>query len=273
MASNTGTFANLHFTVAPTAGNGTFALTPTGLTNDPPLSFDHLPGSLAVTSVGPTANGSFVLETTPGEPMSVRFVFSTDVSESLTENDLTLTNLTTDQVIPAASISLFYDDLTNTATFSFPGFAGGVLPNGNYTAVLDADGVTNSSQVPMQDDASVDFFFLNGDANRDRKVDIDDLAVLTGNWQQPNMLFSQGDFNYDGIINDLDLGILSLNWQATLPEDLGSPSSPAIGTTTPLAPSPILVARRPTTLSPTMLTLQQTNSSLSLQPVKRKPAS
>ena len=64
-----------------------------------------------------------------------------------------------------------------------------------------------------------------GDANRDRKVDINDLAILANNWQSTGKVFSQGDFNYDGAVDAIDLGILSANWQF-----IQAPAAPALPT-------------------------------------------
>ncbi len=70
------------------------------------------------------------------------------------------------------------------------------------------------------------FFVLAGDANGDRKADINDLSILAMNWHGSGKFFSQGDFNYDGTVDAKDLGILSLNWQRNLPAAV-APAQPA----------------------------------------------
>jgi MYXO-CTERM domain-containing protein len=53
-----------------------------------------------------------------------------------------------------------------------------------------------------------------GDANLDGKVDIGDLGLLAGNWQQlSGKVWDDGDFNYDGKVDIADLGLLAGNWQ------------------------------------------------------------
>jgi autotransporter-associated beta strand protein len=52
-----------------------------------------------------------------------------------------------------------------------------------------------------------------GDANLDGKVDIGDLGLLAGAWQQSGKVWVDGDFTYDGTVNIGDLGLLAGNWQ------------------------------------------------------------
>lgn len=55
---------------------------------------------------------------------------------------------------------------------------------------------------------------LAGDANLDGKVDIGDLGLLAGNWQQMSgRKWFDGDFNNDGKVDIGDLGLLAGNWQ------------------------------------------------------------
>jgi hypothetical protein len=81
-------------------------------------------------------------------------------------------------------------------------------------------------------DFNFDFFVLAADANRDRRVDINDLSILAMNWQGAGKVFSQGDFNYDGKVDAKDLGILSTRWQSVL--------------TPPVAATPAGAGRTPT---------------------------
>ena len=57
---------------------------------------------------------------------------------------------------------------------------------------------------------------IDGDANLDGIVNILDLSLLSGNWQQTGKAWGDGDFNGDGTVNILDLSVLSGNWQATV---------------------------------------------------------
>ena len=62
--------------------------------------------------------------------------FSEDVSISLSVDDLELTNITAAERVPSAYMSLAYDAGTNTASFTFPGYPGGILPVGDYSAII-----------------------------------------------------------------------------------------------------------------------------------------
>jgi hypothetical protein len=153
-------------------------------------------------------------------PHQLTFAFDQDVSAGLGTSDLVLENLTTGTLISSTDLSLDYDPSTNTATFSYIGAGGGVagvLPDGNYRATLLGSGITNPAGTPMAADHEFDFFFLTGDANHDRSVNITDLGLLATNWQATGKTFSQGDFNYDSVVDITDLGILATNWQITLP--------------------------------------------------------
>jgi extracellular elastinolytic metalloproteinase len=155
---------------------------------------------------------------------SLKLAFNEDVSASLTVSDLVLQNLTDLTTVPANAMALSYDGSTQTATLTFPGFAGGVPADGNYRLTIHSADVTDPPGNPLDGDRggyigrdhTFDFFVLAGDANRDRIVDIRDLAILSGNWKGSGTLFSQADFNYDGVVDAKDLGILSRNWQKSL---------------------------------------------------------
>jgi hypothetical protein len=111
--------------------------------------------------------------------------------------------------VPAEAL---WDASTNRATFAFSG----LLPDGEYRALLSADAVTHAEGAAVEGVEPLDFFVLRGDADRDRTVEIDDLGVLASNWQQSPRTFSDGDFNYDDVVDITDLGILATNWQQTL---------------------------------------------------------
>ncbi len=152
---------------------------------------------------------SFLFDATPHR---LQFTFNDDVSGSLGTDDILLENLTTSTTIPSSDLSLSYDAATNTATFSYTGNASGisgVLPDGNYRATLLASGITNPSGTPLAANHIFNFFFLNGDANHDVRVNLSDFNILAANFGQSPRNFSQGDFNYDAIVNLSDFNILA----------------------------------------------------------------
>ena len=147
--------------------------------------------------------------------------FSEDVSGLISPAWLELTNLTTNQTIPAGNIAVDYDAATNTARFTFPGYADGILPDGNYSGSILA-GLPDFFGNPLPADHVFDFFFLNGDANHDAVVNLLDFNRLAANFGQTNRTFSQGDFNYDGVVNLLDFNLLAARFGTSL-----SPSATA----------------------------------------------
>jgi hypothetical protein len=57
------------------------------------------------------------------------------------------------------------------------------------------------------------FTYLPGDANRDNQVDVSDLGILSGNYNEPGQFdWGDGDFNGDGSVNVGDLGLLSTHY-------------------------------------------------------------
>ncbi len=158
----------------------------------------------------------FLLDTSP---QRLSFSFDQNVSASLGTDDVVLENLTTMQTIPSSDLALSYDLPTNTATFSYTGNASalsGVLPDGNYRAVLLAAGITNPSGVPLAANHVFNFSFLNGDANHDGRVNLLDFNILAANFGQSPRNFSQGDFNYDTIVNLSDFNILASRFGVAL---------------------------------------------------------
>ena len=128
---------------------------------------------------------------------SIRYAFSEDVSASLGVTDVLLENLSTGQTIPSGNLAVSYDAGTNSATFTFPGYAYGALPDGNYRATLLASGVSDLAGNHLAADHLLNFFFLNGDANRDATVNLADFDILAANFGQTGRNFTQGNFDYD----------------------------------------------------------------------------
>ncbi len=152
-------------------------------------------------------------------PQAVTFAFSESVS-GIDASDLVLENLTTMQTVPAANIAASFDGGTNTATFTFPGYANGTLPDGRYRATFQASGV---SQSPAQNTV-FEFFFLNADANRDARVNLEDFNILAANFGQSPRNFTQGDFDYNGIVNLDDFNILAARFGQVLASATAAPA-------------------------------------------------
>jgi parallel beta-helix repeat protein len=144
---------------------------------------------------------------------SLRMSFPFDVDPAaLTSSDLVLTTAATGSPV-SFTATVTYDVATRSATWQFQT----PLPDGDYRATIPAGSVSDNLGNPLSTSILCNFFVLGGDANRDRVVDINDLAILAANWKGTGKVFSQGDFNYDGKVDAADLGILSLHWQQALP--------------------------------------------------------
>ena len=153
--------------------------------------------------------------------MRARFTFTEDVGPSLSAGDFTLVNLTTGQTVPTSNLSLAYDPATRAADLTFTGFPQGILPDGRYRATLAAGSVSDGSGNALAADVSLEFFFVQGDATRDGRVNLDDFNLLAANFGQTGTTFTRADFTYDGVTNLLDFDVLASRFG----QQLGSTSS------------------------------------------------
>lgn len=110
----------------------------------------------------------------------------------------------------------------------FPG-SPAVIPDGNYRLTIVGANVRDLANNTMNGTATYDFFFLQGDVTRDRKVDTTDFNVMAANFGQANKTFSTGNLNYDAVIDSTDFAILVSRFGKRLP----TPAEPV-----PLAGSP-----------------------------------
>lgn len=174
----------------------------------------------------------------PFAPHTIRLTFSEEVGASLTAADLLVQNLTLNATIPTGAMLVGYNPGTNEASVTFPGLPGGVLPDGNYTFTLAAGSVADGAGNALAQAYAFSDFVFAGDANHDRRIDIDDFGILASRFNNPGT-FSQGDFNYDGVANIDDFGLLASRFNGTLPAArLVTSSGP---TTTPVFSSERLI--------------------------------
>jgi glucose/arabinose dehydrogenase len=141
-------------------------------------------------------------------------VYSFDEPVTATASALTLENLSTGQTIPSANIAVSVDSVTNRLRFSFPGFANGVLPTGQYRATLVGAQTTDPAGNTLASDAVINFRFIAGDADDNGRVEFNDLLILAKNYQQTDRSFALGNYNYstDGLVDFNDLLILAQNY-------------------------------------------------------------
>jgi hypothetical protein len=186
----------------------------------------------------------FVYQTSPHH---LKFGFNQNVSASIAEGDLSVVRLGAGGG-PITVPYGFYDLNDDTLLV---GFGTNILPDGNYRATLSGAGIHNASNQPLPADYVLDFFILTGDANRDRKVDFDDLAILAQGYNTAGKNFSQGNFSYDaaGAVDFDDLALLAQRYNTSLPPHAAAgavAAPPAIAMTA--RPSPTAVPppkRRP----------------------------
>jgi autotransporter-associated beta strand protein len=131
----------------------------------------------------------------------------------ITDNSMVIKGMTADQV--RASIAASYNGghwdgptgITSSTAAASTETSIGFASNGvlNLTEFKGVTGLTAG-------DVLVKYTYA-GDANLDGKVDIGDLGLLAGAWQQAGKVWVDGDFTYDGTVNIGDLGLLAGNWQ------------------------------------------------------------
>ena len=152
---------------------------------------------------------------------SLVYTFSTALSSSVNASTLVLYNLTNRTTLQSSFIG--FSDISNTVTFTFPGFAKGMLPDGNYKAILYGERVTDISGTPMAADSTFNFTFYDGDANADNVINALDFNALASNFGKPSPTYSQGDFNFDGSINSQDFTLMAARFGSTFAAPVAAP--------------------------------------------------
>jgi cyclophilin family peptidyl-prolyl cis-trans isomerase len=232
---------------AATLSNGTHNLTATqtlanlawsvgnrsGTTNLDSLASAAQP--ITVDATPPTINASVPFNPAIA-PHSLTLGFSEDVSTSLVPGDLKLQNLTTNTTVATSAATFLFGSGHYRFTFDTPG---GILPDGNYRATINAADVTDKAGNPLAAGITVDFFVLAGDANRDRNVNFADLLALAKNYGQTGKTWADGDFNLNGTVNFADLLTLAKSYNKTL---AAPPPAPA--------PAPVFAAASTAALAP-----------------------
>jgi hypothetical protein len=180
-----------------------------------PLNYAGVESGPVVDDVAPEVlASSFDFDGVPQQ--AITLTFSEDVSATLVSGSIALTNITTNQPISAGDIALVYDGGTNVATLTFPNFPFGALPDGDYEMTLPAGAVADAFGNASVTPHDLSFFFLNGDANHDRTVNLTDFNLLAGNFGQSGQTFANGDFTYDGIIDLADFNVLAAQFGSTI---------------------------------------------------------
>jgi len=198
-------------TTTPFATNGLKVITATA-TNATGTSAAGQPLSITIDTVVPGAgSGAFSVSTSPHR---TTFNFTEDLSTQFTLANATVTNVTTSTVVPSGDMSFTYNPTGNLVALLFPGLADGRVTSGKYAVSIQAsDAAGNTMAVPYQ----YVFYFLGGDSDNDRDVDLNDFTRLASNFGASPRTFSQGDFSYDGSVNLDDFTILASNFGRVIP--------------------------------------------------------
>ena len=123
------------------------------------------------------------------------------------------------QNAPISVAAMSYDSTSNTATFTL----NSAISDGDYTATLNGASTTDAVGNPLAGgNASLGFFVLPADANRDGTVNAQDFAILAAHYGTAGTL-ATGDFNFDGQVNALDFNILASQFNTVVP----APAPPA----------------------------------------------
>jgi hypothetical protein len=166
------------------------------------------------------------------------------------------------------AIGWAFDAASNSGIITFPGIVDAdpnfdqMLPNGNYTITLSANGVRDLAGNKLDsngdgtggDDYSFNFYVFRGDTqntvkgvfNGDRSVSVVDFQRFELNFgatpaERPSQ--GEGDFNHDGFVDEKDFVIMNNAMGGILFDVPPGPSAP-VGAP---APAPVPVTSKPVT--------------------------
>ena len=175
-------------------------------------------GSIGIIDNVPPAVTSITFDESNG-PLAVVVTFSEAIDPTtLSVGDLTL-GVPVGTIVPGASIAVSYDASTNSARFTFPGYANGLPPNGWYTATFKASGAADSfGNANATASTTLPFRVLCGDVDDNGSVDFNDLLIVAKNYNGTGKTFAQGNINFDaaGNVDFDDLLLLAKNYNLAL---------------------------------------------------------
>ena len=77
--------------------------------------------------------------------------------------------------------------------------------------------VTDPAGNQLSTSHQLNFFFIQGDADRNGVVNFDDYSRIDFGFNSDLTGFSNGDFNYDGVINFDDYGLIDFAFNSQRP--------------------------------------------------------
>lgn len=169
-------------------------------------------------AVPPTVALTFAFQTEQAINLNFSEALATSGAGALTASDLTLTNTTTNQVIPAADLTVVNVGGNVYKVTYKAGAATNPLPRGVYTLTLNAAGITDAAGNALTSPGTFTIKINPGDTNQDGDVDFDDLLILAQSYGSTGKNYSQGNVNYDaaGAVNFDDLLLLAQNYGTNL---------------------------------------------------------
>jgi hypothetical protein len=137
-----------------------------------------------------------------------------------------------DGTTPAAnSVIMGPGNTSATWVFNTPGT---FINDGGYSFTLPAGSVTDVAGNGLAGAFNLSgptIFFLGGDADRNRMVNLLDFNIMSANFGMSGKTFSQGNFDYDalGNVNLLDFNILAARFgMSVAPEVEQAPPGPSL---------------------------------------------
>lgn len=153
------------------------------------------------------------------QPHALTYLFSENVSASLSPADWTITNTNSSATFTP---TVAYNTGLNRALLRFPSVTtlgiAGMLPDGNYTSFFNRNNITDLAGNVMDSNSNRSFYFMMADIDHDRTVDFDDLLTLAQNYGLTGKTFSQGNIDYspDGLVGFDDLLMLAQRYGTSL---------------------------------------------------------
>jgi hypothetical protein len=206
----------------------------------------------AANAVSPVTAAGELLQLSPHKLV---FRFSKNVSASLQKEDLVLQNLTAGStVVASTAMAMTYDAVSNTATWTFPGLSGGMLPVGRFRATLSAVSINapgagnldGNGDGAAGDNYVYDFHHLPGDLDGDGAVTFIDFQTLERNFGRTGATWEMGDVTNDGKVDGADFTRMHANFGTVL---AAAPPVEASPVSAP-APAPVPVTQSPAPTRP-----------------------
>ncbi|MEM8874209.1 MAG: S8 family serine peptidase [Planctomycetota bacterium] len=151
---------------------------------------------------------------------SAQSLFEFDANVNIDNAVFEIINTSGGETPNASDFALNFSGGLVTATYAPDGVLD-ALPNGNYIATLSGVAAADDTSV-VADPVTSNFYFLNGDTDGDRDVDLFDALNLQRSFgDTDNPLYSDGDLDYDNDVDLFDALILVRNFGENLPEPAG----------------------------------------------------